>query len=327
VAVTPEPQTEAQEFREDLRPLLDRELSRLPDKYRAAIVLCDLEGVSRKDAALRLGCPEGSVSSRLARGRAMLASRLSRKGLAVSGRSLAAALSQGTASACVQASLAASTARAASLFASGQTAGAGLISCHAAALTDGVLKAMWVKSVKAVAEAVLALGVVAGVGGLLSHRLLMARQGTAGGPPAEGKKGAAKGEGKRTPKDDEAIRGTWSLVNLEQVNHKPSDAEKAAWKAGKIKVKITADRIDFLTDKSEAGYKLDPSKEPKQIEWVVEEKSVPGIYSLRGDELKMCIGRAGDKAPPSSFDIKKAAPGTFPTCWTFKRDKAGNPNP
>jgi RNA polymerase sigma-70 factor (ECF subfamily) len=60
-------------------PLLDRELSLLPGKYRAAIVLCDLEGRTRKDAARLLKVPEGTLSSRLASGRHMLAKRLARR--------------------------------------------------------------------------------------------------------------------------------------------------------------------------------------------------------------------------------------------------------
>src|SRR5262249_25927914 len=58
---------------EDLQPLLDQELSRLPDRYRAAIVLCDLQGKTHKEAARQLSCPQGTLSARLSRGRALLA--------------------------------------------------------------------------------------------------------------------------------------------------------------------------------------------------------------------------------------------------------------
>src|SRR5262245_12968535 len=60
----------------DILPLLDKKLNALPDKYRAPIILCDLEGKTRKEAALHLGWPEGTVAGRLARGRWILARRL-----------------------------------------------------------------------------------------------------------------------------------------------------------------------------------------------------------------------------------------------------------
>ena len=70
---------------QDWRPLLDRELSRLPEKYRAAVVLCDLQGRPRREAARQLGVPEGTLSSRLATARQMLARRLAGCGVALSG--------------------------------------------------------------------------------------------------------------------------------------------------------------------------------------------------------------------------------------------------
>jgi RNA polymerase sigma factor (sigma-70 family) len=132
----PEPEAPAAGAGDDLRPLLDRELSRLPEKYRAALVLCYLEGRSRREAARQLGIPEGTLSSRLATARQKLAGRLARHGLGALAGGLAA-LSAGTASAAVPAPLVVATVTAAAAVAAGGVAPPG-----AAALTEGVLRAM-----------------------------------------------------------------------------------------------------------------------------------------------------------------------------------------
>ncbi|HEY2155252.1 MAG TPA: sigma-70 family RNA polymerase sigma factor, partial [Isosphaeraceae bacterium] len=67
--------------RTEVVAVVDEEIDRLPERYRRAIVLCDLEGCTQPEAAGRLGWTEGSVRGRLARGREMLKSRLSRRGL------------------------------------------------------------------------------------------------------------------------------------------------------------------------------------------------------------------------------------------------------
>src|SRR5262245_20421917 len=144
----PEPATEPPEL-VDWRPLLDEELRGLPPKYREAVVLCELEGRPRKEAALRLGVPEGTLSSRLAAARKLLASRLSRRGFALSA-GLAA-------TAAVPPALAGSTARVAVLVASGQLDTA----APAVALMKGVLQTMFFKKLK---WAVVAVAVVAGLG-------------------------------------------------------------------------------------------------------------------------------------------------------------------
>src|SRR5262249_60113793 len=58
-AAPPRPEPAADAW-DELRPVLDRELSRLPERYRVPVVLCDLEGKTRKEAAHQLGWPEGS---------------------------------------------------------------------------------------------------------------------------------------------------------------------------------------------------------------------------------------------------------------------------
>jgi hypothetical protein len=94
--------------------VLDREVGRLPALYRAAVVLCVLEGRGRKVAGRQLGVPEGTLSSRLATARRLLAARLARRGLALSGAALATALA--TEAAAVPPALVTSTVKAATTF-------------------------------------------------------------------------------------------------------------------------------------------------------------------------------------------------------------------
>jgi RNA polymerase sigma factor (sigma-70 family) len=130
--------------------ILQDELGRLPERYRMAVVLCDLEGLGMDEAARRLGCPVGTLKSRLARGRDRLRSRLTRRGLAP-----AAILADRPAPVVVPKALVESTAR---LFATGGQASLPVLS-----LARGVSRMMTLSSWKPVGAAlVVALAVPVG---------------------------------------------------------------------------------------------------------------------------------------------------------------------
>jgi RNA polymerase sigma factor (sigma-70 family) len=163
VTEMPEPTVAQQNHGDDLQEALDQELSRLPDKYRVAIVLCDLEGKTRKEASHQLGVPEGTLAARLARAREMLAKRLARHGLAVSVTSVAAVLSQQAAAACLPRPVVSSTIKYVIATATGQAAG--LVSAKVTALTGGVLKMMTLSHFKTM-TVLLAAALGAGAAGL-----------------------------------------------------------------------------------------------------------------------------------------------------------------
>ena len=198
-------QDQPDEVWRELQPLLDQELQRLPEKYRTPIVLCDLESKTRKEAARLLGWPEGTLSGRLSRGRAMLAKRLARHGLAVSGGVLATALCQNAASACVPGPLVVTTVQAATLMAAGKALAAGVISAKVVALTEGVLKTMLLTKIKVAIAVVLALNLIGAGVGLVYCQTAGSGQAGKGQPvTAQKQQPTPKADGK----DDEKVAHT-----------------------------------------------------------------------------------------------------------------------
>ncbi len=140
---------------------LHEEVSRLPERYRGPVVLCDLEGLTHQEAAHRLRCPLSTIGVRLMRARERLRARLTRRGLAPTAGLLGALLYVEDATARLSHPLVDSTVRAAMGFASGPAATVGLVPAPVIALTQGVLRTMALGRLKAAAGLAVAIGIAA----------------------------------------------------------------------------------------------------------------------------------------------------------------------
>ena len=153
-----------------LRGVVQEEVDRLPDRYRVPIVLCDLEGRTYEEAARSLGCPVGTVKSRLARARDRLRSRLTSRGLAPS----AFATLADAARAAVPPALAESTIEAAARF---LTAGPASVPASVAAIIQGVMRSMSLTRLKT-ASVKLGVGTAMAMAVLATGAGSMAQQGS-----------------------------------------------------------------------------------------------------------------------------------------------------
>ena len=145
--------------------VVHEEVARLPEAWRTAVVLCELEGRPQEEVAQLLRCSDRTLRRRLDRARDLLRSRLTRRGLAPTAGLLAAILGPELASAAIPQLTVDATARAAIRFAAA-SATAGIAAARATALAEGVITAMFWTKLKMLAIAagvVLVLGVGTGM--------------------------------------------------------------------------------------------------------------------------------------------------------------------
>jgi hypothetical protein len=202
---------------EELRPVLDAELSRLPEKYRNPLVLCYLQGKTHDEAARELGRPPGSMSKLIGRGRELLRERLAQRGVVVSGAALGAILLEKAAGAVAPPAVVEATATVARLAACVAGTTAGVASAQVSSLTEGVLRSMFLAKLKGLVLASAAcLAVAAGSSLLLAERQERAAPEA---PPAET---VAAGKQAPRPAKDDLTPGTSPTL---QALIRPHDSE------------------------------------------------------------------------------------------------------
>ncbi|HEV3203710.1 MAG TPA: sigma-70 family RNA polymerase sigma factor, partial [Gemmataceae bacterium] len=168
----------------DLRLLLDEEIQRLPEPYRTLVVQCYLEGKSYAEAADRLGCSRGTVSTRLTKARALLRKQLAGRGLTLSMAALGMLLAERATAEPVSLPLVLATLQVINGFA---------VSSHISSLAEGVLKAMWFNRLKPVLFILLMSAVVAGGTCLVQYHLHAEEPPDV---PSSAATGGASGEGR-----------------------------------------------------------------------------------------------------------------------------------
>ena len=142
---------------QELLAALDEELLALPERLRAPLVLCYLQGATRDEAALQLGCPLSTLRKRLERGRERLHDAMLKRGLGLSTVLLGTLVTRRSADAAAASLLARKTAKVALAFAGGGTVNE-VVSPQVNHLIQGQFTTMFSKTVRFV----LALLVVGG---------------------------------------------------------------------------------------------------------------------------------------------------------------------
>jgi len=321
----------------ELTRALREEVDRLPEKYRAAVLLCHYAGMSHEGAARQLRCPVGTVSGRLSRARALLRSRLTRRGTVLPAGFLAASLVPNSTLAAVPTPLAASIVVASVTAAAGGSVPTGMVSAKASLMAERVLMMLAFRWKVAAALLVTVGAAAAGAGSSRLTPLASAQDGPDRGARADVAPKAAEPQGR----DGDELRGTWKMTKAEESNAAQENGGVYLMREQLRLVPVPdgpADRIEWSfaggvlvlkddDERVEASYRLDPAKVPKRIDLSFPrldggKDAAFGIYTLKGDELTCCFGMPtpdpdrGRLSRPSEFETKS---GTGLRVYTLRR--------
>jgi len=201
-ASRPAAQEPAPEFNwDEFRAVLDEELQRLPERSRAPLVLCYLEGKTRDEAAQQLGLKPGALHGLLNRGRILLRDRLTRRGLSLSSVLFATALTESTVRSALAPPLVVASSRAALALVRGEAFGEGLVGPQVLSLVKEASQAMFMTKLKIGAALVVAASIVTGIVGGSLQSVSHAQDTAASQPKAPASASPAK-----TESDEEFIR-------------------------------------------------------------------------------------------------------------------------
>jgi polysaccharide export outer membrane protein len=221
--------------------IVHHELGRLPEKYRAPVVLCYLEGLTHDEAAARLSWPVGTVRSRLARARDTLRTRLARRGMTapaafgpasnwLRGDHIATSAVSAESSTTISRELLVSTAQAVAREAAGRTTAATPFSSTSLSLAQEILTTMLLKKVMIIACIALPFGVIVIGGGTF-----LAQSSWAHGPhglqaaPGSNTQAATKKDVVAKPPDVDLL-----LQQSLDAARKRIEAQKAYYEEGRI---------------------------------------------------------------------------------------------